>query len=179
MVINKSIVTNIRGAVRSIPYTQLALERARALIGHFDSPIPSIKSLKRREEQIWSKPSCTLEGIDLREDAQVALLETLAQYSTDLHLEEQRKAPLRFFYENGFFGYSDGFLLACMLRYLRPKKLIEVGSGFSSGLILDTNDLYLDNALDCTFIDPYPSRLFSLMTERDLRQAKVLQKPVQ
>lgn len=173
------MMTNIRGAVKRIPYTQLALQRIRALTGHFDSPIPSVKALKRREGQIWSVPSGTLEGIDLCEDAQLALLETLAPYAVDLHLEAQKKEPLHFFYENGFFGYSDGFLLACMLRYLRPKKLIEVGSGFSSGLIFDTNDLYLDYTLDCTFIDPYPQRLLSLMTERDQRQAKVLQKPVQ
>src|SRR5579863_2270924 len=128
---------NIRVVVKHIPYTQLALQRIRALTGHFDSPIPSVKALKRREAQIWSEPSRTLEGIDLAEDAQVALLETLMQYATDLHFEAQKKTPLRFFYENGFFGYSDGFLLACMLRYLRPRKLIEVGSGFSSGLILD------------------------------------------
>ncbi|MGB8347352.1 MAG: class I SAM-dependent methyltransferase [Ktedonobacteraceae bacterium] len=173
------MMTNIRGVVKRIPYTQLALQRIRALTGHFDSPIPSVKALKRREGQIWSEPSCTLEGIDLCEDAQLAMLETLAQYAADLHFEAQKKEPFRFFYENGFFGYSDGFLLACILRYLRPKKLIEVGSGFSSGLIFDTNDLFLDYTLDCTFIDPYPQRLFSLMTERDQRQAKVLQKPVQ
>ena len=173
------MATNIREAVKHLPYTQLALQRIRALTGHFDSPIPSVKALKRREAQIWSEPSCTLEGIDLTEDAQVALLETLMQYATDLHFEAQKKAPLRFYYENGFFGYSDGFLLACILRYLRPRKLIEVGSGFSSGLILDINDLYLDNELDCTFIDPYPQRLLSLMTERDQRQAKVLRNPVQ
>jgi Methyltransferase domain len=173
------MATNIREAVKHIPYTQLALQRIRALTGHFDSPIPSVKALKRREAQIWSEPSCTLEGIDLTEDAQVALLETLRQYATDLHFEAQKKAPWRFFYENGFFGYSDGFLLACMLRYLHPRKLIEVGSGFSSGLILDINDQYLDNALDCTFIDPYPRRLLSLMSERDQRQTKVLRDPVQ
>lgn len=172
-------MTNIRGAVKRIPYTQLALQRIRALTGHFDSPIPSVKALKRREGQIWGKPSGTLEGIDLREGAQLALLETLGHYATDLHLEEQKNEQFRFYYENGFFGYSDGFLLACMLRYLRPQQLIEVGSGFSSGLIFDVNDRYLDYTLDCTFIDPYPQRLLSLMTERDRCRAKVLQKPVQ
>lgn len=173
------MIANIRKVMRDFPYTQLLLQRTRALTGHFDSPIPSVKALKRREMHIWNEPSPTLEGIDLREESQLTLLETLAQYSTDLHFVEQKKAPFRFFYENGFFGYSDGFLLACMLRYLRPKKLIEVGSGFSSGLILDINDLYLENTLDCTFIDPYPQRLFSLMTEGDQHQAKVLQNPVQ
>jgi hypothetical protein len=169
----------IRGVVKNIPYTHLALQRTRALIGHFDSPIPSIRALKLREAEIWSEPPRTLEGIDLREDAQLALVETLKQYAAGLILEERKQEPLRFYYENGFFGYSDGFLLACMLRYLRPKKLIEVGSGFSSALILDTNEQHLGGTLDCTFIDPYPQRLFSVMTERDSRQAKVLQAPVQ
>jgi hypothetical protein len=157
----------------------VALQRTRALRGHFDSPVPSIKEIKRREAQIWGEPPRTIEGIDLREDAQLALLETLAQYSAQWVFEAHEKAPLRFYYENRFFGYSDGILLFSMLRHLRPRKLIEVGSGFSSALILDTNDHYLDGALDCTFIDPYPRRLFSVMTERDHRQAKVLQKPVQ
>lgn len=173
------MVTSIREVVRRIPYSQVAVARTRALAGHFDSPIPSIKALKRREAQIWSEPSCRLDGIDVCEDAQLALLETLKQYAAGLQFEEQKKAPFRFYYENGFFGYSDGFLLACMLRYLRPRKLIEVGSGFSSGLILDIDDQYLDNTLDYTFIDPHPQRLLSLMSERDQQRVKVLQNPVQ
>lgn len=42
-----------------------------------------------------------------------------------------------------------------MLNHLKPRKIIEVGSGFSSALALDTIDI-LGLTTVCTFIDPYP-----------------------
>jgi hypothetical protein len=43
-----------------------------------------------------------------------------------------------------------------MLRARRPRRLIEVGSDFSSLLTADVNRRFLDGALDFTCIEPYP-----------------------
>jgi hypothetical protein len=48
-----------------------------------------------------------------------------------------------------------------MIRRTRPKRIVEIGSGNSSGMILDTNEQWFGNAIECTFVEPYP-RLFEL-----------------
>jgi hypothetical protein len=44
---------------------------------------------------------------------------------------------LRYYFENPAYPYSDAILLYCMIRSLKPKRIIEVGSGFSSCVTLD------------------------------------------
>ncbi len=53
------------------------------------------------------------------------------------------------------------------------------GSGYSSCLILDTNELFFDNAISCTFIEPYPGRLLSLLKEEDQKHYQLIQKNLQ
>ena len=66
-----------------------------------------------------------------------------------------------------------------MVRHFQPRKIIEVGSGFSSALILDTLQvLERQKETELTFIEPDPSRLFSLVSTSDrstfcLRQSRV------
>ncbi len=54
-----------------------------------------------------------------------------------------------------------------MLRILSPKKFIEVGSGFTSAVTLDTNEFYLDNKIELTFIKPNANLLKSILKKTD------------
>jgi predicted O-methyltransferase YrrM len=73
----------------------------------------------------------------------------------------------RYYLDNPFFAFGDGVVLTAMLRHLRPKRVVEVGSGFSSAAMLDINERYLSGQTRFTFIDPYPERLLSLLTPAD------------
>jgi hypothetical protein len=66
-----------------------------------------------------------------------------------------------------------------MINYFKPTRIIEIGSGFSSAVMLDTNQLFFNNQIDLTFIDPYPERLYSLMIEYDKKQTTVIETDVQ
>jgi hypothetical protein len=66
-----------------------------------------------------------------------------------------------------------------MIRVLKPNKIIEVGSGFSSALMMDVNDLFFEKEIELTFIEPYPERLYSLMSEEDKTRNEVIDKIVQ
>ncbi len=66
-----------------------------------------------------------------------------------------------------------------MIRYLGPKKIIEIGSGYSSAATLDTNELFFNNSISFTIIEPYPERLMSLLKEGDLEKAQFIQKNLQ
>jgi hypothetical protein len=56
---------------------------------------------------------------------------------------------------------------------------MEVGSGFSSAVMLDTNDLFFSGKIAFTFVEPYPERLLSLMTGEDRSHQEMLVRPVQ
>jgi hypothetical protein len=52
----------------------------------------------------------------------------------------------------------------------RPKRIIEVGCGFSPGIALDLRDQEV-HELELTFIEPYPDRLFELLKDGDNKTA--------
>ena len=64
-----------------------------------------------------------------------------------------------------------------MLRHLQPRQYLEVGSGFTTVLALDINELFSDDRFSITAIDPHPQLLRSLVRPSD--DIEVLAKPVQ
>lgn len=147
--------------------------------GHFYSPIPSLSDVLSKENLLFRQDLKEFPGVDLREEEQLKMLEQLALYYEELPFPEQPSTSSRYYYQNIFFCYADAIILYAMLRHLKPRKVIEIGSGFSSAVMLDTNDAFLGSATNFTFIEPYPERLYSLFNEEDQRQHKVIDKPVQ
>lgn len=143
--------------------------------GHYYSPIPDIEEIKAREGVIWRRESAKeIPGIDLNEQAQLELLDQLKQYHSDQPFTEDKIANRRYYFANDFFSFCDGIIYYCMLRHLKPKRVIEIGSGFSSCVLLDTNELFFDSTIQCTFIEPNPERLYSLLGPADLDKVRVI-----
>lgn len=141
--------------------------------GHFYSPIPSQDEIRRDSARIFAGMPTQIPGVDLNTDAQLKLLNELSQYYEDLPFSSERQNGLRYFYENTAYSYSDAIFLNGMLRHARPKRVIEVGSGYSSCMLLDTNERWFENSIKCTFIEPYPDLLFSLLKDGDRDRIKV------
>ncbi|MEQ9425277.1 MAG: class I SAM-dependent methyltransferase [Cyclobacteriaceae bacterium] len=133
--------------------------------GHFHSPINSKTELLKREANIWGSYSESLVGIDLNENRQLELLNSFKEFYRELPFTSQPRNGHRFYFENEMYSYGDSIFLYCVIRKFNPKRIIEVGSGFSSALMLDTNKLHYNNKIECTFIEPYPERLNSLLME--------------
>ncbi|HUR73693.1 MAG TPA: class I SAM-dependent methyltransferase [Sporichthya sp.] len=146
--------------------------------GHFYSPIPNLDELRGREGEIFDRSVTDLPGIHLRSDEQLALLPEFARYAAEQPFTDQPAEGRRYGFDNVFFSYGDGMALYCWLRHLQPRRLIEVGSGWSSALTLDVNDQFLGGKLECTFIEPHPERLHSLLRDSDRTRAHVLEKPL-
>ena len=146
--------------------------------GHFYSPIPSIAELKLDEEDIFKTPP-GIRGVELNEKTQLDLLYQFGAYYRDQPFTAQATPGRRYFFENPNYSYSDAIVLYCMIRHLRPRRIIEVGSGYSSCAMLDTNELFFNNSINCTFIDPYPQLLRDLIQESDSTRIRVLGKQVQ
>jgi hypothetical protein len=161
---------------------ELALWKDRAGAfepGHFYSTVPDQIAFDRLESQFSSPLPQTLQDIDLRPQEQLFWLERFKAFTGEYPFRDEETPPYRFYNANSYFAYADAVTLYCMLRELRPKRLIEVGSGFSSALILDTNEYFCDRSIQCTFIEPYTERLESLLRPEDRSACKILQTGVQ
>jgi predicted O-methyltransferase YrrM len=65
--------------------------------------------------------------------------------------------PSDYYSSNEMFASLDAWVLQGMLRHFRPRRMIEVGSGFSSLLTARVNREYLDGSLDFTCVEPEPA----------------------
>jgi predicted O-methyltransferase YrrM len=142
--------------------------------GHFYSPIPSLEDIQRTEPSAYHEQHF---GINLRASEQLELLKRLAVYYPEIPFPETQSSSSRYYYQNDFFSYGDAIALYALLRKVQPQRVIEVGSGFSSAVMLDTNDSFLDQSVQFTFIEPYPDRLNQLLKGQE--QHQLIQKPVQ
>lgn len=148
--------------------------------GHFYSPIVSVNEIKMFENEIWKQPvPYKIPGIDLNITSQLETIKEISKYYSALPFKTQKREDLRYYFENDFFSYSDGIVLFMMINHIKPKRIIEVGSGFSSALILDTNDLCFNGEMELISIEPYPERLYSLIRDDDRSRYKVIEKRVQ
>jgi len=135
--------------------------------GHALSPLPSAAEIEAHAHFNWHPPD--IPGIDLRIDEQRQLLSRLAAHYPRLPFTEQPVAGRRFSYANSSYTHADAILLGCLMIELRPRRIIEVGSGHSSAAMLDVNDACLDGQVEFTFIDPDPSRLHALIDASAVR----------
>lgn len=167
----------ISGLRTELDKLKIELNKLHVPPGHYYSPTISKEDLVYRAEKIWIDPPRQIPEIELNEEMQLSLLEEFAEYYKDLPFESSFKEGLRYYYDNNMYSYSDAVFLFCMIRKSKPKRIIEVGSGFSSALMLDVNNLFCKNAIQCTFIEPYPARLNALLFENE--KINLLEKPVQ
>jgi hypothetical protein len=147
--------------------------------GHYYSPIPDFKQVERDEKRIFAEWPRTIAGIDMREEQQLGLLRELLAYYRDQPFTDQPSPGMRYHFDNPSYAYSDGIFLHCMLRHLKPRRLIEVGSGYSSCVTLDTDDRFLGKGTNITFIEPYPQLLHSLISDADRERVAILPQPLQ
>ncbi|MCO5170978.1 MAG: class I SAM-dependent methyltransferase [Planctomycetes bacterium] len=126
---------------------------------HFYSPVPDLGDLDARD--VWRRRS-DLAGVDLRSDEQLVLLRELGGAFADecawpLSASGDEHA---FHLDNPAFSFGCAASTHCMLRRLRPRRVIEVGSGFSSRVIsaaLLRNQSEGAGASDYTIVDPHPA----------------------
>ena len=142
--------------------------------GHFYSPIPSVEEVKQGASRIFDDSSRTVAGVELNESAQLSLFEELARFYADQPFAAQSHPGLRFYFDNPAYSYFDAIVFHALLRHLRPRRVIEVGSGFSSCVLLDTSERFLEDVVQCTFVEPYPDLLLSLLKPGDRERIRLL-----
>lgn len=116
--------------------------------------------------------------IDLREQAQLSMLQQL-RYVEELRSLPQHKSQAQqrpgYYLQNGSFAAGDADLYYLMIRNLKPKKIIEIGSGFTTLLSLEAIRRNKaeghDTKLIC--IEPYEFQWLEQFEEVEFKKEKV------
>jgi predicted O-methyltransferase YrrM len=136
--------------------------------GHFYSPLPSPEDVARYAPGAWARGPESLHGVDLDVPGQLAMVAALGPFTRDLAFDADPGGATRYYWDNDGFGPGDAVALAAMMRYARPQRIVEVGAGYSTAVMLDVAERYLSAQPEITCIDPEPQRLRSLIREGDL-----------
>ncbi len=129
--------------------------------GHFYSPIPDLEEIARSRGRIFGGDALDLPGIELNDGGQLALFEELCRHYDPDFFGETPGGPRRYHFDNDHFRHGEALILTALLRHLRPRRVVEVGLGYSSCVILDTRDALGPPGFKCTFVDPYPDLICS------------------
>jgi len=125
--------------------------------GHFHSPIPDAQELAERREELWPAQPRATPGIDWRPTAQRELCRVFAEQQRLVFPSGETGDRQEYFTENGAFPALDAWVLEAMLRHLRPARVIEIGSGFSSLVTARVNRELLSPPAHFICIEPYPA----------------------
>jgi len=148
-----------------------------ASVGGFFSPVPSREEIAEAFAQGVSGPP--FPGIDLNEARQLERLDRFSAHYVDQPFPEHPVKRRRFHLANPAYGPCDAIMLYCMLREARPRRIMEIGSGFSSAAMLDLDEQLWGSTVEFTFIDPDLRRLRPLLRVDDERRCALIEKRVQ
>jgi hypothetical protein len=132
--------------------------------GHFYSPIPSKNDVDKHFAMLQQKSLLDdLPAIRMDDATQIEFLNCLSTYYSKVPFSAKPSEQWLYHYDNPHYSYTDGITLFCALNHFRPERLMEIGSGFSTCAILDTNRVFLDSRTQITCIEPHADLLRSLV----------------
>jgi hypothetical protein len=142
---------------------------------HYYWPIPDLEELEKRDWAIFTAPP----RCDLRLERQLELAREFAeQYGAECRFDS---CPVENSYHhgNGYFESCDAEVTYCMVRHWKPQHIIEIGSGYSSRIMVAALQVNKekDGAVGRLIsVDPHPEHV-----GRDVLGdlVKVITKPVQ
>src|ERR1700732_2462923 len=146
--------------------------------GHFYSPVVDPEEIRLGAAKTWPEEITSISGIDLNSPSHEYILEKLfPKYYPEFDYPEHGEEDdvLKSFYiQNSQFSWLDARSLFVLLREWKPKRIIEVGSGYSTALMNDVNLRFLNKLSSITAIEPFPRPFL-----RSLETIKLIEEKVQ
>lgn len=136
--------------------------------GHFYSPIVDTAAIADTFPRTRPAPPERLRDVEIDIESMTDLWTgSLAPILKSSQLPQQADGLHRYHFENPAYSYGDGSILRAMILLHRPRRIVEVGSGYSSACILDTafDEGELDTRI--TFVEPYATLLKSMLRPQD------------
>ncbi|MFT6225106.1 MAG: putative O-methyltransferase YrrM [Paracoccaceae bacterium] len=165
--------------MRSPPVQSTKFVRTKNPPGHFFSPVVDPDLVSEYVETNRSAGHHDLGGIDFHLDDMVTFWNRNKEVIASTPFPETPDPAFRYNFTGGPYSYGDATTLRAMIADLKPKRIVEIGSGYSTAVMLDAaENLNLDD-LKITCIEPYADRLRSIMREGDGGRLTLIEEEVQ
>jgi hypothetical protein len=145
-----SVRNLVKRALARSGYALVPTARYAVVPRDFNSPLPEVRRLG-----FWETPR-SMEGVDLAVEEAVELLtSSLSPYIAEFVRPADRPG---WAFATGSYGIADAEILYAMVRWLRPRVIVELGSGASSHFIqmAARRNAADGRPLDHRIFDPYP-----------------------
>ena len=128
--------------------------------GHFYSPVVDLQDARASADRLWPPAPADTPGLALSPAQHAAFLDEVVRPRVEsfgqLCAAQCADDPLRFPVDNDQFGTMDSLVLHAMIDHARPRRIVEIGSGFSTLLMRATRRALADGAIAIDCIEPYP-----------------------
>jgi predicted O-methyltransferase YrrM len=141
---------------------------------NYHAALPTVEEIKDSFEYRGDEPPY-LDPELFDAEQMKAFLDELAPFTREFRapVEDAKGTADAFFWANGFFEWSDALAYYALLRRFRPRRVLEIGSGFST--FVAAAALAKNGSGELLCIEPYP-RPF-LLRIQGVRE--IIRKPVQ
>lgn len=149
------------------PHAATPAQATWAPPGHFYSPI--VDPLDEQVQLAMSSeaaPTVLPESMGLDSSLMLEWFRRIASYYPTHPFPETPSVASgsgHYFYQNPNFPLADALALLAIMRIRKPRRLIEIGSGYSSCAAIDSNVGYLEGQVDMTFIEPHPELALEML----------------
>jgi predicted O-methyltransferase YrrM len=152
---------------------------SKAPAGHFYSPVVAPETVRDYVAMNRNAGLDGLKGIEFPLEAMASFWHGNAAFIASCPFRDAPDGVHRYSYGDGPYRDGDGVMLRTMIHHFRPRRIIEIGSGYSTACMLDTMDELgmADVALTC--VEPNPRNLFSILREGDRDRISIHQNNVQ
>jgi predicted O-methyltransferase YrrM len=132
--------------------------------GHFYSPIVDREEANQHISEIEARPTPQMiQGIAIDRAEMVRTWHKLLPLIASSPFKERPSGCFRYAFENPYYSWGDGNVLQAMIRLCLPKRIMEIGSGWSSICMIETINHFLDGSCELTCIEAHPKRLRDLL----------------
>jgi len=156
---------------------KLQAHRINIIPCNFYSQTPSVEDIESSFE--YRNPDQPVYGKLFERSRLQEFCQILQPFSEEFSppLEGDLESPAEYFWRNPAFSHLDAMSYYCMIRHYKPKRILEIGSGFST---LVANEAFKKNGFgEIVSIEPFPmSFLKSIDSVTQIIEKKVQDIPV-
>lgn len=157
----------LKRLVRSRHFTETKYVRTKNPPGHFASPVVDPDQVRDYVATARDVRPEDIAGIEFPLDAMAEFWRRNRDFIASTPFAAQPSPPNRYYYGGGPYNYEDAITARPMVGHFRPRRVIEIGSGFSSACMLDAAEHAGIEDFHLTCIEPYPKRLKSILRPDD------------
>lgn len=174
---NRFLNRQARSLFRRTSFGKPYIDNCWVQPGHFYSPVPAREEVLQALAGRPPEADTRIDDLNLDPDAQLALVESLRQ---DLAARGFTAEFVRArFGVNPQFSTCDSLLLAGMIHHARPRRIVEIGSGYSTQVMCACVRLFGLDTTRVTTLDPHAEALLARLLPERPAFLDAIFKPVQ